>query len=80
MNMISKDAVVSKALNLIGKLQKKYGFKPKFYAIENCRPLPSVQDDELPTIFEEDIIYDDVVGIQLKPHNTFVFFKLTIKL
>lgn len=49
--MYSKDGVVSKALTLIGKLQNKYGFKPKFYNLAS--PCPSPERD-LPTIYEED--------------------------
>ena len=55
--MFGKDEVVSKALNLIGKLQQKYGFKPKFYAI-----VPeAVADTDLPTIFEEVLFAEDEV-------------------
>lgn len=49
--MYSKDGVVSKALTLIGKLQNKYGFKPKFYNLAS--PCPSPERGELPTIYEE---------------------------
>lgn len=48
--MYGKDNVVSKALTLIGKLQHKYGFKPKFYDIVEYSP----ENEELPTIFEEE--------------------------
>lgn len=59
--MYSKDGVVSKALTLIGKLQNKYGFKPKFYNLAS--PCPSPETDELPTIFEEDTEFiEDLVG------------------
>lgn len=55
--MYSKDGVVSKALTLIGKLQNKYGFKPKFYNLAS--PCPSPDRGELPTIYEEDSGFTD---------------------
>lgn len=41
---------MSKALTLIGKLQHKYGFKPRYYNIVEHTP----EKEELPTIVEED--------------------------
>lgn len=50
MSFYSRDNVVSKALTLIGKLQHKYGFKPRYYNIVEHTP----EKEELPTIVEED--------------------------
>ena len=63
-NMFGKNEVVSKALCLIQKLQHKYGYKPKFFAILTDVPESSERDGELPTIVEEepeDLDLDDEV-------------------
>ncbi|WAR19805.1 C170B-like protein, partial [Mya arenaria] len=56
--MICKDHVVSKAISLIGRLQGKYGFKPKFLKVapppKPPSPVPVLTSNELPTIYEED--------------------------
>ena len=50
MSLSGKENVVAKALTLIGKLQHKYGFKPKFYNFVEC----TAETEDLPTIIEEE--------------------------
>lgn len=62
MNKYSKDNVVAKALTLIGKLQHKYGFKPKFYTIVEFTP----EKESLPTIVEEESATEVRIFLQSK--------------
>ncbi|XP_060559876.1 centrosomal protein of 170 kDa protein B-like isoform X3 [Ruditapes philippinarum] len=55
MSLSGKENVVAKALTLIGKLQHKYGFKPKFYNFVEF----TTETEELPTIIEEESAKED---------------------